>query len=337
MSEMIVDRPRNDRRRVLCALAAGALTAIPVAGIAAPARIRRLGVLCQDDGSWAKERLPALWKELGEFGFEEGRDFIVQVCAAQARKVSVPDCAAILVNARSDLIYTQNTRNTRALQEATRTIPVVTSVADPVGSGFAANLARPGANITGVDYGDPDLELKLLELARLLIPRLSSAVILTQESYVNLPEFLERLQGQVSKAGVTCRVVFAVSVKAAEHEFRSMRQRGERLVIADRIGWGSNEDVAAIAQSAIRSQIALVSGYDFWVRAGGLLSHTLTHRNEDRSLASQIALILNGANPSTVPFVLPDATEIVVNRTTAAKLGIRIPPEVLIAATEIIG
>jgi putative ABC transport system substrate-binding protein len=147
-----------------------AAAAAPVAGLGASPRARRLGVLCHDDGSWAKDNIPPLMKELGALGFEEGRDIFVQVCAAEARKLSVPDCAAELVRTGQDVIFTQNSGNTRALQQATSSIPVVTGVADPVGSGFAASLARPGGNITGVAYYDPGQAEKLMQLVRLLVP-----------------------------------------------------------------------------------------------------------------------------------------------------------------------
>lgn len=324
------------RRSLLRALAAGAFTAIPVAGIGAPARMRRVGVLCQDDGSWAKEVLPALWRELGALGFVEGRDFVVQVCAAEEQKVSVPDCAATLVRAKPDLIFTQNTPNTRALQQATSTIPIVTGVADPVGNGFAASLARPGSNITGVAYGDEQGNEKLVGLARLLIPRSTGAVLVSAAiNEAMLRPYMTGMQSVVRKSGATCRIVFLGSMQAAEREFRSMRGRGEQLAFAY-LGWdfGTREEVAELA---VRNDVALVSGWSEWVRVGALLSYSTTHRNEHRRAASQIASIFRGAKPATMPFELPDATEMVVNRTTAAKLGIRIPPEFLILATEVIG
>jgi putative ABC transport system substrate-binding protein len=320
------------RRSLLRAIVAGAFTAIPLAGIGAPARVRRVGVLCQDDGSWAKEALPPLWKELGALGFVEGRDFVVQICAAEEQKVSVPDCAATLVRAKPELIFTQNTPNTRALQQATTTIPIVTGVGDPVGSGFAASLARPGSNITGVSYGTGQTDEKLVELMRLLIPKWTGAVLLGSaiEEHMLRP-FMTRMQSAIRKSGATCRLVFLDSRKAAEREFRSMRARGEQFA---HINLGLDFEIAELA---VRNQVALVSGAAEWVRSGALFSYSQTHRNQERRAASQIASIFRGANPATIPFELPDATELAVNRTTAAKLGIRIPLEVLILATEVIG
>jgi putative ABC transport system substrate-binding protein len=321
---------------LLRAIAAGAFTAIPLAGIGAPARVRRVGVLCQDDGSWAKDALPALWKELGALGFVEGRDFVVQICAAEEQKVSISDCAATLVRAKPDLIFTQNTPNTRALQQATSTIPIVTGVGDPVGSGFAASLARPGSNITGLSYSTGQTDEKLVELMRLLIPKWTGAVLLAAAIEEDmLRPFMTRMQSVIRKSGATCRLVFLDSRKAAEREFRSMRARGEQFAhISLGLDFVTGEEVAELA---VRNQVALVSGAVEWVRAGALFSYSPTHRNQDRRAASQIASILRGANPATIPFELPDATELAVNRTTAAKLGIRIPLEVLILATEVIG
>jgi ABC-type uncharacterized transport system substrate-binding protein len=125
-------------------------------------------------------------------------------------------------------------------------------------------------------------------------------------------------------------------MKAVEREFRFMRSHGEQIAFAFMGGWdfGTRGEVAELA---VRNHVALVSPWAEWVRAGALLSRSLTHRNENRRTASQIASIFRGANAATMPFELPDAMELAVNRTTAARLGVPIPPEVLILATEVIG
>jgi putative ABC transport system substrate-binding protein len=145
------------------------------------------------------------------------------------------------------------------------------------------------------------------------------------------------LLAAVRTSGASARAVPVDSMKAVEREFRNMHARGERLVIAYPIYFDDEKTLEAIAQMALRNRIALVSYWTEWVRVGALLAYSPNHRNEPRRLASQIALILRGASPATIPFELPEVTELVVNRASAGKLGIRIPPEVLIAATAIIG
>ncbi len=305
-------------------------------GLAASPAVRRIGVLCQDDGDWAKRNLPILSSELDALGLRQGRDYVMEVCAAEARNISVPECAAELARARYDLIFTQNTQNTRALQKATQKIPVVTGVGDPVGSGFAASLAKPGGNITGLSFGTPESQMKLMELSRRLVPRWTSGVHLA-DAYGASTHLGENAERAGRPAGTTTRQVVVASVAEVERLFRSMRERGEQVAFVPDIYLGSDGDWRKVAELAIRYRIALFSLWVEWVRAGALLSFSADYGNVWARQASQIALILRGADPATTPFEMPERTEVALNRATAKALRIRIPDDVLTMATEIVG
>ena len=159
------------RRALLLAAVAGACAPMFAFGARSddPETKRRLGVLTMGEASdWIREWAPVLLKDLGPFGFSE-RNLALEVCAAESFGIALDQCAAKLVRARCDAIFTQGTNQTRALQRATSTIPILTAVGDPVGSGFAATLARPGGNITGLSFATVEANSKLLELARLMV------------------------------------------------------------------------------------------------------------------------------------------------------------------------
>ncbi len=315
-------------------IATGLAASLPRIASGGTAKLRRLCVLGQDDGSWAAENLPHLLRELGAFDFHEGRNLETRVCAAEARNLTIEQCAAEVARSGCDVIFTENTLNTRALQRATRTVPIVTGVGDPVGSGFAASLARPGGNITGLSFGIAESASKLLELAlRVVAPQRSLALLGDAELP---PETTRPMEAAARKRGVEPRVVQVQSLPAAERELGAMRIRGERMAIVYLIGFADGAP-EAIVEMAMRNGIALVSPFPGWPRLGGLLSHAAVFRNQRARSAAQIALILRGARAGDIPFELPESNEVIVNRTTASKLGLIVPQDLLILATEVIG
>jgi putative ABC transport system substrate-binding protein len=247
------------------------------------------------------------------------------------------ECAAKLVRSGCDAIFTQGTNQTRALQGTTSTIPIVTAVGDPVGSGFAATLAKPGGNITGLSFATVEANSKLLELARLMIGPFSAITILGHPGDALVRELAMRLEGEARGRGMVVRLSLEESPAGLEREFKAMSKGGERVVLVYYVNDLAQEHREAITASAVRNRIALVTNRVDWVRAGALLGYATFFRNELARYATQISRVLHGAKPGDTPFELPESIELAVNRTTASKLGIKVPQQILILATEVIG
>ncbi len=326
-----------NRRELLAAALAGAsapLFAFGARGDEVGAK-RRLCVLTFGIPEWGTEHGPVLRKALLPFGFTED-NLEIPFCSADALGASLDQCAAKLVRSGCDALFTQGTNQTRALRRATSTIPIVTALGDPVGSGFAATLARPGGNVTGLSFATVEAVPKLLEYARLMVSLSPGIAFLGHAADQVAREASKRLENAMRPQGVAVRFVPAESPADAEREFQLMRKRGERIAVAYQyhLGPGPQE---SIAESAVRNRIALVTYWKDWVQAGALLSYQTRFRNFLERQAMVMARVLRGAKPGDTPFELPDTIELVVNRTTASRLGIEVPNEILILATEVIG
>ena len=170
----------NNRRRLVIALGAGALTA-PLACFAQQQRpkVARIGLLEASSASSSANLREALIRGLRELGYMEDKNIIIEGRWAEGNYERLPGLAAELVQMKVDVIVAGSTPTVQAAQRATTTIPIVmVRVGDPVGSGLVASLARPGGNITGLSNMSVDVSSKYLELLRAAVPRLSRVTVL---------------------------------------------------------------------------------------------------------------------------------------------------------------
>ena len=144
-----------------------------------PAKAPRIGFLGGSSPSAISARIEAFRQGLRELGYVEGKNIVIEWRYAEGKFDRLPALAAELVRLKVDVIVTSGPLPTRAAKEATVTIPIVmTQVGDPVGVGFVASLARPGANITGLSSVAPELGGKRLELLKEIVPKLSRVAVL---------------------------------------------------------------------------------------------------------------------------------------------------------------
>ena len=241
--------------------------------------------------------------------------------------------AARLVAERVDVLVTAGTVPTRLLAQATRTIPIVTSVDDPVVSGFAREPHRPGGNITGLASGGREATLKLLEMMRAFRPDLSRVAL------VHAPvaaEVAEAFAAVARGAGFDPLMVAADPHDPARavQAIRPGRVQAAKVfgaAVADAPG------LAMLAQAFIERRIAAFSNNEEYVAAGLLASHSGYFTDTGLRFAAQVDQILRGARPGAMPFEFPRDYFVVVNRATAKALRLAIPAAVLIQADRVIG
>jgi putative ABC transport system substrate-binding protein len=276
--------------------------------------------------------------EMRHLGYVKGRHYIVIERMAEGRNERLAAMARELVDLRVDLIFATPTNAVIEAQRATSTIPIVfVSVADPVGSGFAVNLAHPGHNLTGVTnfVGDLFGSGKRLELLKQMVPGLTRMAVLLTAKTPNYPAFMPRFQANTAALGLDITIVEAALPLSLEEVFKKITALGPQAiyVIGDPYLWVARKQVANLALEA-----RLPTSYAFAeeVEAGGLMSYGADTQDWMRQCAILADKIFKGANPGDLPIEQPTKIDLVINGKTAAVLGLKIPQTLLIQAARVI-
>ena len=320
------------KRREFIGFLGGAAAPWPLAARAQnPERIRRIGVL----GGYALHdpevapRVDALRKGLEELGWSEGRTIRLDYRWAAGDANRMRAYATELVNQNSDLILTSTTPTLRALQQATRTIPIVfVAISDPVGDGFVASLAQPGGNITGFSSHDPALAGKWLELLKECDPAITRVTILfnpdTAPHLVYLP--LITTAAQKFSVEVTSGAVRNASEMETAIAQLGAQPGGGLLVMPDASNAVHREVILALAA---RFRVPAIFYRRYFSASGGLISYGVDDVDLYRRAATYVDRILKGARPAELPVQAPTKLELVINLKTAKALGVTVPSSLL--------
>jgi putative ABC transport system substrate-binding protein len=328
-----------DRRTFLSGLAAGVLTS-PLAAQTPPAgRIARIGILTLRRPGVPSPYTDALMQGLRELGYVEGRNLVVDYPDASAREDRLPALAAELVRGNVDLILVIGPAALAPARRATTTVPLVMvgGSADPVAEGVAASLSRPGGNVTGLTYAEPDRFKKQLELLKSVAPRASRIGVLWD---FDLEVFRREWAAPLAEASRTLGLTIQEPVRVGQAEeipaaFARLRQRqAEAILVA--AGGGLLPARATVAELAIRHRLPAIAAFREFPQAGLLMSYGPDLADINRRAAAYVNKILKGARPGELPIELPSKFDLVINRQTAKSLGLAIPQELLLRATEVV-
>jgi putative ABC transport system substrate-binding protein len=321
------DRPCSvARRRVL-----GGLVLAPLLARAAAAQ-KRLAVFLPWDDPDVRENLEAIVKALAARGWAEGPRLQV-LLKFDNRGVEGLDAAAGEVVAwRPDVILTEGSIPTAGLMRATRTIPIVASVSDPVASGFARSLAAPGGNFTGLSQGGAEAAVKRIELLLRLVPKLRRLAIERTDLAAWKP-FVASVERAARAAGIEALPFDRVDGTAMIRLLGDLRARGVQAVHFLAV---SPDEAGTLAAQGIRLRLPLVSKDEKAVEAGMLASVDNDSSSGPEQEAAIVERILLGASPAQLPIQFPDKFRTVVNRRTAEAIGIKLTAEVLLRADRVI-
>ena len=328
-------------RRVFVATLAGGLLAAPLAAEPQPAGpVRLIGVLmdlAQSDPG-AQSEVAVFRGALAKLGWTEGSNLQIELRWGTADADRMKTLAKELVDLRPDAILSRGTPVTRALASQTRTVPIVfVVVADPIGSGFAASLARPGGNITGFSNLFSALGGKWVELLKEIAPRSTRvALLFNPATLAPLQLFMPSIQAAASS--------FAVQVSAAPVHAKddiegviaaqARNPGGGLIVMPDGFNLANRELIVALA--ARYSVPAIYFNATYFAQPGGLISYGPDFTEYFRQAAGYIDRILKGAKPADLPVEQPTKFELVINLKTAKALGLTIPPSLLQRADQVI-
>jgi len=248
----------------------------------------------------------------------------------------LPGLAAELVQRKVDVIVATSTVAAQAAQRATRTIPIVAAISlDPVGDGFAASLARPGGNVTGLSHNAIDKSPKVLELLIAAVPGLSRVGVLVNPSRPAHASLNAALQSAAARLDLKLRTVQARSVEDLEPGFAAMKHEGIQAVVVLPDAFYILRRQQLVSQAA-RFRLPSMYYLQDFVEAGGLMSYGDSLAGFYRRSASLVDKILKGARPADLPFEQPTRFYLAINRKTAKALGLTLPQELLLRADKVI-
>ena len=326
------------RRTFLIAVGAGAWAA-PFASFAQQqGKVRRIGFLAvrfRSTPANPEVYYDAFVQGMRDLGYVEGKNLVIEWRFADGKLERVPDFAAEIVRAKVEVIVTHGTQATQVAQRATSTIPIVTAaVGDPVGSGFAASLARPGGNITGLSTITTDVTGKQIEFLKAMMPKLSRLAFLVNPTNPGSADYVKNAQGISRQLGLKIQVQEARDAGEIERGFAAMTQaRAEALIVsADAFLLGQRRQLADLTR---KHRLPSMFYYREDAQAGGLISYGQNLAEHYRRAATFVDKILKGANPGELPFEQPTKIHLAINLKTAKALGLTISKEFLFRADEL--
>jgi ABC-type uncharacterized transport system substrate-binding protein len=326
------------RRRDFITLLGGA-AAWPLAARAQQGqRIRRIGVLMPlaADDPVAQTRLGAFLQALQQLGWTEGRNIRVDSrWAMGGDAVGLRTAAAELVALAPDVILASATPQAAALQQATRTIPIVFAmVLDPVGGGIVEGMARPGGNVTGFMQFEYTLSGKWPELLKQIAPGVTHAGVFRDPGNpAGIGQFavIQAMGPALGMEIVPINIRDAAEIERGVANFARFANGG---LIAT--GGQTTAHLQLIVALAARHRLPAVYPYRFFVSGGGLVSYGPDLVDQHRRAASYVDRILKGEKPADLPVQAPTKYELVVNLKTAKALGLSVPDTLLARADEVI-
>ena len=325
---------RSLRRGLLLGAASLAIAAPLRPGRAQAPRRSRIGYLSLAPGP--SPRSQALLDGLLENGLAEGRSIEVLFKWANGDLGDLTTLAAALVEARVDVIVTGGPAATAAARAATRTIPIVMAIDyDPVGSGFADSIARPGGNVTGISALNPTLGAKRLSLLREAVPGVERVAVFANPAEPNADAFLEETRRAAAALTLALQPFEITGPAQLEPALRDAvaGDAGGLLVLTDPVTLYHRERLAALAR---RYRVAAIYGERLFVEAGGLMSYGPNDRALHRRAASFVARILRGANPAEMPVEPATQYEFVIGQAAADALGVALPVSLFSRADEVL-
>jgi putative ABC transport system substrate-binding protein len=325
------------RRREFVTLIGGAAAAWPLAARAQQLAMPVIGFLWNQSGDAFPDRLRAFRQGLKDSGYVEGENVAVVYRWAEGRNDRLPVLAGELIHRQVAVIVAAGETAASAAKAATTTTPIVFSLGeDPVKLGFVASLARPGGNLTGINFFNIELVAKRLELLRELIPGASRVAVLVNPTNPASSEQSRRNAETAARAmGLQIQILNASTSREIDAAFAAfVRERVDALFVSPDGFFNSRR--VQLATMAARHTIPMTSATREIAEAGGLMSYGTNLAGVWRQLGVYAGRILKGAKPEDLPVVQSSKFELVINHQTARMLGLTVPDKLLVAADEVI-
>jgi putative ABC transport system substrate-binding protein len=295
-----------------------------------PGRTYRIGFLTPA----SRDAYGVLFDEMRLNGFIEGQNLVVVVAAFGIQTDQIPSAVASLVAASPDVIVGGPELPLRALQQATRTIPLIGMTEDMVGEGLVASLARPGGNITGVSLLSPELDGKRQEILIEAVPNIHKIAVLADSKVTQLSH-LKELEDAARGRGVEALVRGVAKRDEIIAAIKDVKAAGAQAInfLATPLFSLNNADVVAEVTTL---RLPSIFQWPEDAEDGGLIGYGPRFADTYRQRARMVAKVLRGTKPADIPVEQPTRFELVINLKTAKAINQGVPSSVLQLADKII-
>ena len=282
------------------------------------------------------DRLPAFRRGLKEFGYVEGENVAIVYRWAENEIGRLPELAADLVGRKVNVIATVGNEVVVIAKKATQSTPIVFVVSqDPVSLGLVASLARPGGNVTGINFFSGELVGKQLELLRELVPAASRIAVIVNPANPSSAERTVKDVAAVSAIGLHIQTLNASTSGEIDAAFLTLvRERYDALLLASDPFFSSRR--VQLVSLATRHAIPAIYSQREFAEIGGLMSYGSSITDAWRQSGAYVGRILAGAKPADLPILQSNKLELVINAQTARIFGLAVPAALLARADEVI-
>jgi putative tryptophan/tyrosine transport system substrate-binding protein len=324
-------------RRKFLATLGGAAAAWPLAAYAQQPAKPVIGLLDPRSPDAMADRLRTFRLGLKEVGYVEGENVTIIYRFAEGQLDRLPELAAELVRRRVTVIAASATSAAIAAKPATTTIPIAfIAIEDPVRLGLVASLARPGGNLTGINFFIGELVAKRLDLLHELLPRaVRVAVLVNPADATNTVSTLRDVEAAARAIGLQVQVLNASTSREINAAFEDVsRDRPDALFVGANT-FLNGRRIQVVQLAAFHRLPAVYPSRDY-VEVGGLMTYGTNVMDAFRELGIYAGRILKGTKPAELPVVQLSKFELVINHETARMLGLAVPPTLLSVANEVI-
>ena len=301
-----------------------------------PTKVPRIGYQLDSPASAVTSRTEAFRQGLRELGYVEGKNIIIEWRSAEGKPERRSEIAAEFVRLKVDVIVSAGPTVTRAVKEATSTIPIVMAQdPDPIANGFVATLARPGGNITGLATLSTEISGKQLELLKEIVPKLSRVAVIGNSTNPGDSQALREIVLAAGSFDIYLRYLDVLDPKDLETAFRSAAKgRADALLVSGNPILNAHRK--PIVDLAAKHRLPAIYSRPEYIESGGLMYYGTSYNDSFRRAATYVDKILKGAKPAELPVEQATKFELIVNLKAAKQIGLTIPHGALARADRVI-
>jgi putative ABC transport system substrate-binding protein len=282
-----------------------------------------------------RDAVAAVRQGLADSGLHDGENVVLERRYAQGQITRYPALFAELAERRPDVFMAAGLEGIRAAQSVAAGKPVIGYFCGNDVADMVASLARPGSNTTGVSCLNEQLAVKRLELLKEAVPAVKYVAYLHGPGSPGNARELEEVRRAATRLGLSLTVAAFVDAAGIANTLATLKRDGiDAVMLPESLFAAAN--YAAIAQAALVERVPGIFSYRQFVLAGGTLSYGPSIGERLREWGRQIGRVLKGAEPSSLPIDQPTRFELVVNRSTAGAIGVRLDDRLVMRADEVI-
>jgi len=316
---------------VMIAIAAPAAVAVELEG-----KVARIGRVYTGAPSTTTRGFETFTERLRELGWIEGRNLVIESRWAEGRDERFPALIRELIERKVDVIVITGTAGAVAAKQTTSTVPIVVAgMGDPVASGVAQTLARPGGNLTGFSVQNTEgMPGKWLELLKGGVPRVADVAVLLNSNNPLAAVYEKRFKEAASTQGLKIRFLSIAREEELDRVFREAREQAQAaVVVPEAFTMYHRRQITGLAA---KYRLPTIYGLLEFADVGGLMAYSVDMSVVWQGTAVYVDKILRGARPAELPIEQPTQFYLAVNLKTAKALGLTIPESILLRADEVI-